>query len=64
MISESASADRWTQRRTRKAARLARAASYVRDGRFAAADAVALLEAIVEPGDLVCVEGNNQKQAD
>jgi len=64
MISESVTADRWTQRRMRKAARLARAAAYVRDGRFAAADAVALLEAIVEPGDRVCVEGNNQKQAD
>jgi malonate decarboxylase alpha subunit len=29
-----------------------------------AADAVALLEAVLEPGDRVCLEGNNQKQAD
>ena len=64
MISDGARADRWTQRRTRKAERLARAARYVRDGRFAASDAVAVLEAILEPRDRVCVEGNNQKQAD
>ena len=30
----------------------------------AAGDVVALLEAIIEPGDRVCLEGNNQKQAD
>jgi malonate decarboxylase alpha subunit len=29
-----------------------------------AADATALLEAVIEPGDRVCIEGNNQKQAD
>ena len=32
--------------------------------RVAAGDAVALLEASIEPGDRVCLEGNNQKQAD
>jgi len=26
--------------------------------------AVQLLEAVIEPGDRVCLEGNNQKQAD
>jgi len=30
----------------------------------AADDAVALLEAIIEPGDRICLEGNNQKHAD
>ena len=29
-----------------------------------AADAVALLEAVIQPGDRVCLEGDNQKQAD
>lgn len=29
-----------------------------------AADATALLEAVMEPGDRVCIEGNNQKHAD
>ena len=34
-------------------------------GKIAAADdVVALLEALLEPGDRVCIEGNNQKQAD
>jgi malonate decarboxylase alpha subunit len=50
--------------RLRKDERLARAARYVRHGRFAAEDAVAVLEAIVQPYDRICVEGNNQKQAD
>jgi malonate decarboxylase alpha subunit len=27
-------------------------------------DAVALMEAVIEPGDRVCIEGNNQKHAD
>src|SRR5206468_12128770 len=27
-------------------------------------DVVALLEAVIEPGDRVCIEGDNQKQAD
>ncbi len=27
-------------------------------------DATALLEAVIRPGDRVCVEGDNQKQAD
>lgn len=31
---------------------------------MAAADATALLEAILRPGDRVCLEGDNQKQAD
>lgn len=30
----------------------------------AAADAKILLEAVIQPGDRVCIEGNNQKQAD
>ncbi|MEE7566120.1 malonate decarboxylase subunit alpha, partial [Xanthomonas sp. Kuri4-3] len=34
-------------------------------GRLVPAEAaVALLEAVIEPGDRVCLEGNNQKQAD
>lgn len=45
-------------------ARLARAAPLTRGKRVNAADAAALLEAVLEPGDRVCLEGNNQKQAD
>lgn len=48
----------------RRAERKARAASLATGRRVEARDAVALLEAVIECGDRVCVEGNNQKQAD
>lgn len=51
------------QARNRKA-RLERAAPVSKGKVVAAADARALLEAVIEPGDRVCLEGNNQKQAD
>jgi malonate decarboxylase alpha subunit len=52
-----------TQRRSREA-RLARARA-VTPGRQVDADRIALLlQAVIEPGDRVCLEGNNQKQAD
>jgi malonate decarboxylase alpha subunit len=52
-----------TQRRSREA-RLARARA-VAPGRLVDADRIAaLLQAVIEPGDRVCLEGNNQKQAD
>jgi malonate decarboxylase alpha subunit len=54
----------WNTRRRRKDERLARIAQLVRDGRFEAHDAVAVLQELIEPGDRVCLEGNNQKQAD
>ncbi|WP_029013488.1 malonate decarboxylase subunit alpha [Niveispirillum irakense] len=44
--------------------RLARAAPLTRGKVVQADDATALLEAVLEPGDRVCLEGNNQKQAD
>lgn len=58
----------WNRRALNRSERLARAAAAtgasVR-GRHVAADAVVrLLEAVIEPGDRVCLEGNNQKQAD
>jgi len=56
----------WTRQRDDRAARLARAAALpgVR-GKAVDADAVvALLEALLQPGDRVCQEGDNQKQAD
>ncbi len=45
-------------------ARLDRAARLCRDKQVKASDIAALLEAVIEPGDRVCLEGNNQKQAD
>ncbi|MFM2340899.1 MAG: hypothetical protein RLZZ592_552 [Pseudomonadota bacterium] len=59
---------RWTTRADHRAARLARAAQALGPrltGRQVATDAVAdLLHAVIEPHDRVCLEGNNQKQAD
>jgi malonate decarboxylase alpha subunit len=54
----------WHTRRERKAARIQRASAFASRGRFDAADAVPVLEAVLQPGDRVCIEGNNQKQAD
>ncbi len=51
------------QRRSREA-RLARAHPLASGKHVEAANASALLEAVLEPGDRVCLEGNNQKQAD
>ncbi|PWC34603.1 malonate decarboxylase subunit alpha [Azospirillum sp. TSO35-2] len=54
----------WNSQGRNREARLARTASLARGKRVPAADARALLEAVLEPGDRVCLEGNNQKQAD
>jgi malonate decarboxylase alpha subunit len=54
----------WHTRRERKRARLERASAYVRDRCFDGSDAIAVLEAVIAPGDRVALEGNNQKQAD
>src|SRR4051812_36737363 len=59
---------RWNHRSRNRGERLARAAAALgpalRGVHVEAADAVALLEAVLEPGDRVCLEGDNQKQAD
>nr|WP_145552660.1 malonate decarboxylase subunit alpha [Variovorax boronicumulans] len=58
----------WNTRAQQRTARLARAAQALGPqlrGKVVAADAVTrLLQAVLEPGDRVCLEGNNQKQAD
>ncbi|KAA0596225.1 malonate decarboxylase alpha subunit [Azospirillum lipoferum] len=54
----------WNLQGRNRDARLARAAGLTDGKRVATADARALLEAVLEPGDRVCLEGNNQKQAD
>jgi malonate decarboxylase alpha subunit len=54
----------WDSAQRNRAARLERAAALA-SGKWVEPAAVpALLEAIVEPGDRVCLEGDNQKQAD
>ena len=47
-----------------KAARKARAADIATGHRVAAENATTLLQRLIRPGDRVCLEGNNQKQAD
>ena len=54
----------WRHGLVSKAARMARALDLTEGRRVAAGDATALLERVIECGDRVCVEGNNQKQAD
>jgi malonate decarboxylase alpha subunit len=54
----------WQQRAERRRRRLERAAPFAVNKRVEARQMAALLEALIEPGDRVCLEGNNQKQAD
>lgn len=54
----------WERGREERSARL-EAGGRVASGKLVAAhDAMRLLEAVLRPGDRVCVEGDNQKQAD
>lgn len=55
----------WNSLKADTAERLKRTAPLVSEGKIVpAANAVALLEAVIKPGDKVNLEGNNQKQAD
>ena len=54
----------WSKRRDRKNARLAKAGAFAQ-GRIIRPDKIVeALEALIEPGDRVALEGDNQKQAD
>jgi malonate decarboxylase alpha subunit len=54
----------WNSQAESRRQRLQRAATLGQGRMLPATDAIALLEAVIEPGDRVCLEGNNQKQAD
>ncbi|MBW4025155.1 MAG: malonate decarboxylase subunit alpha [Proteobacteria bacterium] len=54
----------WDSGRRDRAARLEAAGQYADGKIFAAEHATALLEAVIKPFDRICVEGDNQKQAD
>lgn len=54
----------WRKGRDARAARIAAGANLARGKIVEARDATRLLEAVIRPGDLVCLEGDNQKQAD
>lgn len=59
---------RWTSQQSNRSARLERASSALGaalNGKVVEAGRIVdLLHAVLEPGDRVCLEGNNQKQAD
>lgn len=52
-----------TQRRSREE-RMAAASAHARDKQVAPSDVTRILEVVIRPGDRVCLEGDNQKQAD
>jgi malonate decarboxylase alpha subunit len=54
----------WDTQRRSRAVRLSRAAPLAQGRHVPAACIGELLAAVIEPGDRVCLEGNNQKQAD
>lgn len=54
----------WDAQTRNSTARRERGAAIARGREVATDDITRLLEAVIEPGDRVCIEGNNQKQAD
>ena len=54
----------WSQKQQRKAQKLAKACDSGFDKYVPHERIIALLETVIDPGDRVCLEGNNQKQAD
>src|ERR1700733_13136472 len=56
--------DPWSRRRAKKAARLARIAPWMDGPVLQTGAIVEALQALLEPGDAVALEGDNQKQAD
>ena len=54
----------WQEARAVRDARLQAGAKLAKGKIVDARDATALLEAVIRPGDRVCLEGDNQKQAD
>src|SRR5271157_2774837 len=57
-------ANGWCRRRVKKAARLARIARWMNGRVLETGAIVEALETLIEPGDAVALEGDNQKQAD
>ena len=54
----------WDRQRRDRAERLVAGAAFARGKVVKPGDVTALLQAVIRPGDRVCVEGDNQKQAD
>src|SRR5258708_5383792 len=56
--------DGWSKRRASKAARLARIAPWMKGSVLETGAIVEALQALLEPGDAVATDGDNQKEAD
>src|ERR1700750_2766268 len=54
----------WEKQRTERHVRLAAGSRYANGKVVAPKSAKTLLEAVIRPGDRICLEGDNQKQAD
>ncbi|MEJ1969142.1 MAG: malonate decarboxylase subunit alpha [Rhizomicrobium sp.] len=54
----------WQQNREARKVRVEAGTKFAKGKIVAARDATSLLEAVLRPGDRVCIEGDNQKQAD
>jgi malonate decarboxylase alpha subunit len=54
----------WQKQRSKRDARLDAGSRYARGKMAPPGSATALLEAVIHPGARVCLEGDNQKQAD
>src|SRR3981189_2458741 len=54
----------WQQAREARDARVAAGRAFANHKLVETRDVVAFLEAVIRPGDRVCLEGDNQKQAD
>jgi malonate decarboxylase alpha subunit len=63
-VTHPSSATPWSTRRARKKERLERVARFAKGRVLDAARMVDIFHALIQPGDRVCLEGNNQKQAD
>jgi malonate decarboxylase alpha subunit len=63
-IQFSGQADAWSRRQAKKAARLARLAPWMKGLVLETGAMVEALQTLLEPGDAVALEGDNQKQAD
>src|SRR6266853_1689991 len=54
----------WREARDARDARVAAGRAFANHKLVETRDVIALLEAVIRPGDRVCLEGDNQKQAD